>query len=208
MGKPVIVATQMLESMITAPTPTRAEASDVATAIFDGADAIMLSAETAAGAYPLEAVTIMNRIAERVERDPLYRQAIDAQRAAHGPVSASDAISSAAGEVARAIGAAAIATYTTSGSTTLRAARERPAVPILCLARSVAISRRMALSYGVRSVFAAVPDGFRAKVANAVAVAELQGFAKPGDMLVITAGDCVTGSTNVLRVAAVAAETL
>jgi len=205
-GKPVIVATQMLESMISAPTPTRAEASDVATAVFDGADAVMLSAETAAGAHPVEAVAIMNRIAERVERDPIYHQMIDAQRDAQGAPSASDAITAAAHQVARAIGAAAIATYTTSGSTTLRAARERPAVPILCLARSLAISRRLVLAYGVRSVFAPVPDGFRAKIVGAVEVAAREGLAVDGDTLVVTAGDGVTGSTNVLRVATVGAE--
>jgi len=205
-GKPVIVATQMLESMISSPTPTRAEASDVATAIFDGADAVMLSAETASGAYPIEAVAIMNRIAERVERDPLYRQMIDAQRVARVQISGSDAISSAAGEVARAIGSAVIATYTTSGSTTLRAARERPSVPILCLARSVSISRRMALAYGVHSVSASVPDGFSAKIAYAVEVAVRDGFAAHGEKLVITAGDGVTGLTNVLRIATVGGE--
>ena len=205
-GKPVIVATQMLESMISAPTPTRAEASDVATAIFDGTDAVMLSAETAAGAHPIEAVTMMNRIAERVERDPIYRQMIDAQRATQAQTSASDAITTAAGRVARAVGAVAIATYTTSGSTTLRAARERPEVPILCLARSAAVSRRMMLAYGVRSVFAPVPDGFRAKIAGAVDVAVREGLAVAGDALVVTAGDGVTGSTNVLRVAVVGEE--
>ena len=203
MGKPVIVATQMLESMISAPTPTRAEASDVATAIYDGADAVMLSAETAAGAYPLEAVTIMNRIAERVESDPFYRKLMNTQRVDLGPTTASDAISAAAGDVSRAIGAAAIATYTTSGATTLRAARERPEVPILCLARSVGISRRMALAYGVHPVFAEIPHGFRSKVDTAVAVAEHEGFAAAGDSLVITAGYGAQGSTNVLRIATV-----
>jgi pyruvate kinase len=205
-GKPVIVATQMLESMVTAPAPTRAEASDVATAIFDGADAVMLSAETAAGAYPVEAVTIMNRIAERVEKDPVYRQMIEAQRLPPRFHTPSDAITVAARQVAQSLDAAAIATYTTSGSTTLRAARERPAMPILCIARSIAISRRMMLAYGVHGVIAGVPDGFQAKIRAAVKIAVAEGLAVAGDQIVVTAGDGVTGSTNVLRVAAVDAE--
>ena len=124
-GKPVIVATQMLELMITAPTPTRAEASDVATAVYDGADAIMLSAESASGQYPIEAVTFMDRIATRTQSDPSYRTGLVAQ---HQPLlhTSSDAITAAAKQVAETIEAVAIVTYTTSGSTTLRAARERP----------------------------------------------------------------------------------
>ena len=207
-GKPVIVATQMLESMVTAPAPTRAEASDVATAIFDGADAVMLSAETAAGAYPLEAVTIMNRIAERVERDPIYRGMIDSQRQPPRSHTPSDAITAASRQVATSVGAVAIATYTTSGSTTLRAARERPEMPILCIARSPAISRRMMLAYGVHGVLAEVPDGFQAKIRAAVRIARSEGLAEVGDLIVVTSGDGVTGSTNVLRVATVGAENM
>ncbi len=202
-GKPVIVATQMLESMVTNPAPTRAESSDVATAIFDGADAVMLSAETAAGAYPLEAVTIMNRIAERVEKDPIYRRMIEAERLPPHSHTPSDAITAAARQVAETLGAAAIATYTTSGSTTLRAARERPEMPILCIARSAAISRRMMLAYGVHGVLEGVPDGFQAKVRTAARIARAEGLAKTGDLIVVTAGDGVTGSTNVLRVVAI-----
>ena len=125
-GKPVVVATQMLDSMVTAPTPTRAEASDVATAVYDGADAVMLSAETASGAYPLESVSMMNRIAERVERDPFYRRILEAQRLDHYATE-SDAISQAAAQVAHTLSAAAICTYTTSGSTGLRMARRQRA---------------------------------------------------------------------------------
>ncbi len=202
-GKPVIVATQMLESMVTNPAPTRAEASDVATAIFDGADAVMLSAETAAGAYPLEAVTIMDRIAQRVERDPIYRQTSDAQRAPPRIATPSDAITAAARQVAESLGAVAIATYTTSGSTTLRVARERPEMPILCMARSIAITRRMMLAYGVHAVFGPVPDGFQEKIRRAMHNTLAEGIGAIGDLIVVTSGDGVTGSTNVLRIATV-----
>src|SRR5258707_14609290 len=129
-GKPVIVATQMLESMITAPTPTRAEASDVATAVYEGADAVMLSAETAVGQYPIEATAMMDRIARRVQEDPLYFSQLDASRMPPEHTN-SDAISAAACQVAATVGAAAIVSFTSSGATALRAARERPAAPIL-----------------------------------------------------------------------------
>src|SRR6266478_2664829 len=131
-GKPVIVATQMLESMITAPTPTRAEASDVATAVYEGADAVMLSAETAVGQYPIESVAIMDRIARRVQEDPLYYTALSASHMEHEHTN-SDAISAAACQVATTVGAAAVVSFTSSGATALRAARERPSVPILAL---------------------------------------------------------------------------
>ncbi|MEI6985872.1 MAG: pyruvate kinase, partial [Rhodospirillaceae bacterium] len=150
-GKPVIVATQMLESMVSAPTPTRAEASDVATAVYDGADAVMLSAETASGAYPIEAVAMMNRIAHRVERDPMYRTIMDARHPDPRHTSA-DAITAAAHQVAHTVGAAAIVTYTTSGSTTLRAARERPEVPIICLTSKLETARRLVLAYATHTV--------------------------------------------------------
>jgi len=201
-GKPVIVATQMLESMVNAPAPTRAEASDVATAVYDGADAVMLSAETASGNYPVEAVTIMNRIIERVERDPLFRRIVDADHA-EPEATSSDAITAAARQIAHTLRAAAIVTYTTSGSTTLRAARERPDVPILCVTENVATARRLSLAWGVHTVVTEDVKSFQDMVEKAVAVARREEFAKPGDRLVITAGVPfgTPGATNILRVA-------
>src|SRR6202011_2575801 len=146
-GKPVVVATQMLESMVAAPTPTRAEASDVATAVYEGADAVMLSAETAAGRYPVEAVAMMNRIACRVPEDPLYFSMIEGSRLEHEHT-APDAISAAACQVARLVGAPAIVSYTTSGATALRAARERPEAPILVLTSNLSTARRLAVLWG------------------------------------------------------------
>ena len=150
-GKPVVVATQMLESMVHAPAPTRAEASDVATAVYDGADAVMLSAESAMGDYPVESVAMMNRIVTSTERDPLYRKLIEALHP-EPEATAADAISAAAAQVAHTVSAAAIVTYTTSGSTSLRAARQRPEVPILCLTSQISTARRLALAWGVHCV--------------------------------------------------------
>ena len=203
-GKPVIVATQMLESMISAPTPTRAEASDVATAVYEGADAVMLSAETAAGAYPVEAIEIMSRIAARVERDPAYRMTMNA--ASPPPEStSSDAITTAASQVARTIGAVAIATFTTSGSTTLRASRERPSMPILCLTAKPSTAQRLMLSYGVRSVVTPDIHSFSQMVERAAKMARSTGIARVGDQLVVTAGVPfgTPGNTNTLRIAVV-----
>lgn len=201
-GKPVIVATQMLESMITAPTPTRAEASDVATAIYDGADAVMLSAETASGDYPIEAVTIMDRIARKIHTDPIYRTN---NKAYHPDLQSttSDAITAAARQVAETVGAAAIVTYTTSGSTTYRAARERPEVPILALVSNPEAARRLTLCFGVHAVYAPDVKQFSEVVQQAVKIAQRDGLAQTGDRLVITAGVPfgTPGSTNVLRIA-------
>jgi pyruvate kinase len=201
-GKPVIVATQMLDSMVNAPAPTRAEASDVATAVYDGADAVMLSAETASGNYPVEAVTMMNRIIRRTEQDPLYRRLMDADHAEPEATSA-DAITAAARQIAHTIKAATIVTYTTSGSTTLRAARERPEVPILCLTQRLATARRLSLCWGVHSVVTEDINNFQDMVAKAVTVARQEEFAKPGDRLVVTAGVPfgTPGATNILRIA-------
>ena len=204
-GKPVIVATQMLESMITAAAPTRAEASDVATAVYDGADAVMLSAETAAGQYPVEAVTMMDRIARRVERDPLYRTILDAAPSRSENTTA-DAITAAARQVAHTIGAAAIVTYTSSGFTTLRAARERPEVPIMSLTADVRTARRLALCWGVHAVHTRDIAGFQEMINRASRLALREGLASEGQRLVITAGVPfgTPGNTNVLRIAWVA----
>ena len=150
-GKPVIVATQMLELMIASPTPTRAEASDVATAVYEGADAVMLSAETAAGRYPVESVAMMDRIACRVQDDPLYFPGLENTRIEHEHTSP-DAISAAACQVAHMVGAAAIVSYTTSGATALRAARERPQAPILVLTSNLGTARRLAVLWGAHCV--------------------------------------------------------
>lgn len=200
-GKPLIVATQMLESMVHAPAATRAEVSDVATAIYDGSDAIMLSAETASGAYPLEAVSLMNRIAKKVEGDPLYRAIVDAARP-QLEATGSDAITHSARETADTIRAAAIVTCTLSGSTALRAARERPTVPILCLTNNLKVARRLVLSYGVHTYFAPDIDQFEGMVEKAAAIAVKDGLARKGQKLVITAGIPfgVAGSTNVMRI--------
>jgi pyruvate kinase len=201
-GKPVVVATQMLESMVSSPAPTRAEASDCATAVYDGADALMLSAETASGSYPIEAVTMMNRIIERVERDPLYRRILAAQRP-EPEATAADAITYAAQQVAHTVSAAAIVTYTTSGSTTLRAARERPEVPILCLTSRRETARRLALIWGTHCIETSDVRSFSEMVEKACRIALAEGFAKAGQRLVVTAGVPfgTPGATNVLRIA-------
>lgn len=201
-GKPVIIATQMLESMISAPRPTRAEASDVATAIYDGADAVMLSAETASGDYPLEAVGIMDKIAQSVEVDDLYRKIMDAEHP-DPDCTPSDAITAAATQVAATIDAAAIVNYTMSGSTALRTARERPRAPILCLTNRVAVARRLQLSYGVYAVLTEDIDNFGDMVKKACALAFEHKVAAKGQRLVITAGVPfgTPGNTNILRIA-------
>jgi pyruvate kinase len=201
-GKPVVVATQMLDSMVHSPAPTRAEASDVATAVYDGADAMMLSAETAMGQYPIEAVSMMNRIIVRVERDPLYRRLMGAQHP-EPDATAPDAISAAAAQVAHTLSAAAIITYTTSGSTALRAARERPEVPIICLTAMRETARRLAVVWGTHCVETSDVDSFSEMVDKACRIAREEGLAEPGQRLVITAGVPfgTPGATNVLRIA-------
>lgn len=203
-GKPVVVATQMLESMISAPAPTRAEASDVATAVYDGADAVMLSAETAAGQYPFEAVNMMDRIVARVESDPGWRTLTDANRPEPQKNSA-DAIAAAARQVAHTIEAEVIATFTSTGSTTLRVARERPDCPVLGLTASLQTARRMAVVWGVHPLVTVELHTMTDMVTKAVRAAVQEGFAKHGDEVVVTAGVPfgTPGTTNALRVAIV-----
>ena len=202
LGRPAIVATQMLESMVHSPTPTRAEASDVATAVYDGTDAVMLSAESASGDYPVEAVTIMDRILKSVEADPLYRRLMDASRREPEATTA-DAISAAARQCAHTLSAAAIVTYTNTGSTTLRAARERPDVRILCLTPNLDTARRLTLAWGVHPVQTVDAQNFGDMVARATRVARQEKIAKQGERLVITAGVPfgTPGATNILRIA-------
>lgn len=204
LGKPVIVATQMLESMISAPTPTRAEASDVATAVYDGADAVMLSAETAAGQYPIEAVTIMDRIVGRVEKDGDWRMQTDRRRP-ETEKTVSGAIAAAARQVAQTIEASAIVALTNSSNTALRVARERPTAPILGLTPNLETARRLALTWGVHAKTAPVTHSMSETVQVANQIARTEGISEPGQDIVIVAGMPFgkSGSTNALRVAKV-----
>ena len=205
LGKPVVVATQMLESMISAPAPTRAEASDVATAVFDGADAVMLSGETAAGQYPYEAVNMMDRIVARVEQDAGWRAMIDASRVAARDATPRDAIAAAAAQVGHTIGAKAIVAFTASGSTALRVARERPDAPVIGLTPNLETARLMAVVWGVHAVVTPDVHSMTEAVTRAARVALTEGFAEHGDEIVVTAGVPFghSGTTNALRVATV-----
>jgi pyruvate kinase len=203
-GKPVVVATQMLESMIHSPMPTRAEVSDVATAIYDSADAVMLSAESASGAHPVEAVQTMDRIACQVEKDPTYQAIIDAQR--HAPeATTADAIMAAVHEVTSTIHARAIICWTKTGSTALRAARERSHAPIIAVTPSNETAHRLALVWGLHCVTSTEVSNLDEMVDRAVDFAVSEGFAVQGENVVITGGVPlgVAGSTNMLRVAVV-----
>ncbi len=203
-GKPVVVATQMLESMVHAASPTRAEVSDVATAVYDGADAVMLSAESAVGEYPIAAVDMMNRIAMRVETDPLYRAIINAEKPDPESTSA-DAISAAAAQTAETLEAAAIVCFTSTGSTALRVARERPSAPILGLTPRMETARRLALAWGVHSIPTPEAERFSDMTDMARDLVLKDGFAKLNDRVVIVAGIPfgTSGATNVMRVARV-----
>ncbi len=201
-GKPVVVATQMLESMISNARPTRAEASDVATAIYDGTDAVMLSGETASGEYPIKSVEMMARICESTENDATYMQVMELYHP-DTDFEPSDAITTAAYYVAQDIGATCIVNYTTSGSTALRTARQRPFVPILCLTPNESVARRLVLSYAVRTVYVPeIIDDFTGPARHAAEIAKRVGFAKSGDKFVMTAGVPfgTPGSTNILRI--------
>ena len=204
LGKPVIVATQMLESMIESPVPTRAEASDVATAIYDGADAVMLSAESASGKYPVVAVDMMNRIIEQVEGDPQYRQLIDASHTQARPGGdVAEAVCCAMRRAVALLHAAAIVCYTSSGHTSLRAARERPESPILSLTPVLSTARRLALVWGVHSVHIADVADVDQMTQRASEVARRDGFAESGQFIVTIAGMPfgTKGTTNLIRIA-------
>jgi pyruvate kinase len=201
-AKPVIVATQMLESMIESPMPTRAEVSDVATAIYEGADAIMLSAESAAGHYPVEAVSTMNNVAVEVESDPTYREVIEASRKANR-TSVADGIVAAAREIAETTEIKAICCYTQSGKTALLTARERPRVPIIAMTSLRGTARRLALTWGVNCVMTGALDRFKMAVVNAARAARAQGYATEAEQILVIAGVPFNkaGTTNILRVA-------
>ena len=206
-GKPVVVATQMLESMINAPMPTRAEVSDVGTAVFEGADAIMLSAESAVGDYPNEAVAMMDKIAQQIERDRNYSDIIAAQRIAPDSTGA-DAIALAARQIAETLNLAAIVCYTASGTTGLRAARERPAMPVIALSPVIRTARKLALVWGLHCVVTEDATDLDDMVDRACRIAAKEKFAKPGDRVIITAGVPLRtpGATNMLRIAFVSSD--
>ena len=201
LGKPVVVATQMLESMITSPSPTRAEVSDVATAIYDGADAVMLSAESAAGQFPVEAVAMMDAIAREVEADPGYFARVHFQEGGSGATTA-DAISAAAASISRTIGARAIVCFTLSGSTVRRIARERAALPVLCLTPRLETARRMGLVWGVHAAVTRDVAGFEEMVEKSKRMALRSKLAGSNDALVLVAGVpfSTPGTTNVVHV--------
>ena len=201
LGKPVVVATQMLESMITSPTPTRAEVSDVATAIYDGADAVMLSAESAAGQFPEQAVAMMNRIAVSVENDPMYAERVHFTETPAEHTTA-DAMAEAAGNMVETVDAKAITCFTSSGSTARRVSRERPGVPLLVMTPSLKTARRVGLLWGAYAVHTRDVAGFEEMVGKAKRMALRHGLAKGGDRIILMAGVPfgTPGSTNVIHV--------
>ena len=207
-GKPVIVATQMLESMIQSPVPTRAEVSDVATAVFEGADAVMLSAESAAGAYPVEAVSTMNRVAEEVESSDYHKTIIASLRSAPETATAADAISASARQMAETLDLSAIVCFTSSGSTAMRESRERPSTPILALSPNRSIARRMALVWGIHSVITDDARSLSDLVQRSCRIAAREEFAKPDDRILIIAGVPfgASGTTNLIRIATIGAD--
>ena len=206
-GRPVVVATQMLESMVTEPVPTRAEVSDVATAVYEGADAVMLSAESATGAWPEKAVQTMDKVAQIVERDDLYNGIIHAQRS-EPEATVADAISAAARTIAETLKVPAIVCYTGTGSTGLRVARERPSMPILALTPIAGTARRLCLAWGTHCVVVPDAQSVDEMFERAGEVATREGFTKPGDRILITAGVPVgtPGTSNMLRVATIGAD--
>jgi pyruvate kinase len=206
-GKPVVVATQMLESMISNPVPTRAEVSDVATAIYEGADAVMLSAESASGKFPAEAVRTMNRIAEEVESDPTYRQIIEAQRA-EPEATGADAIAAAARQIAETLELSAIVCWTFSGATGLRVARERPKVPIVAISPNLSAGRKLSVVWGVHCVVAEDAHDQDDMVDRASRMSFKDGFSRAGQRIIVVAGVPLgtPGATNMVRIAYVGNE--
>jgi pyruvate kinase len=203
-GKPVVVATQMLESMISSPVPTRAEVSDVATAIYEGTDAVMLSAESASGQYPVEAVATMDRIAMEVETDTTYREMIDTQRT-EPEATGADAIAAAAREIAETLDLNAVVCWTFSGATALRVARERPRSPIMSISPNVSAGRKLALVWGVHSVVAEDARDQDDMVNRACRLAFKEGLAQVGQRIIVVAGVPfrTPGATNMVRIAVV-----
>jgi pyruvate kinase len=195
--------------MIFAPVPTRAEVSDVATAVFEGADAIMLSAESASGQYPVEAVSTMASIARTVEREPHYPGIIYAQRA-HPEATGADAISLAARQIAETLKLTSIVCYTSSGNTGLRAARERPEVPIIALSPVIQTARRLSVVWGLHCVVSEEPTDLDDMVNRACRIVVAEGFGKPGDRVIISAGVPLgtPGATNMLRIAYIGSDGL
>ncbi|CAN5647019.1 pyruvate kinase [soil metagenome] len=209
LGRPVVVATQMLESMIVSPSPTRAEVSDVATAVYDGADAIMLSAESAAGAWPVESVAMMNSIGEAVELDPMHGERIHFTVIRSDPTTA-DALAEAAKNIAATVDAAAIICFTSSGSTARRVARERPSVPLMVLTPRLDTARRIGLLWGTHAVHTRDVESFEDMVAKAKRMALRHKIAKAGDRVILIAGVPfkTPGSTNVLHVVRIVGDEL
>jgi len=206
-GKPVVVATQMLESMIASPVPTRAEVSDVATAIFDGADAIMLSAESASGQYPVEAVATMNRIAEEVERDAMYLPSLHVLHT-EPEATGADAIAAAARQVAETLDLAAIVCWTSSGSTGMRVSRERPQCPIVAISPIEGAGRRLSVVWGIHCVIDEDAHDQDDIVERACRLAFKEGFAKAGQRIIVVAGVPLgtPGATNFMRIAFVGSD--
>jgi pyruvate kinase len=209
LGRPVVVATQMLESMIKSPSPTRAEVSDVATAIYDGADAIMLSAESAAGDWPVESVAMMNAIGVSVEGDPMHGDRVHFTVTKPDPTTG-DAICEAANTIARTVSAVAIICFTSSGSTARRIARERPGVPIMVLTPRLETARRLGLLWGTHAVHTRDVESFEEMVAKAKRMALRHGLARAGDRVVVMAGVPfrTPGSTNVVHVVGIVGDEL
>jgi pyruvate kinase len=209
LGRPVVVATQMLESMIKSPTPTRAEVSDVATAVYDGADAVMLSAETAAGDYPEEAVAIMNRIAHSIEHDTGYHERLHFTKTLPDPTTA-DALAGAAQTIVDTVSAKAIVCFTSSGSTVRRVARERPHAPIMALTPRQDTARRMGFIWGVHAVRTKDIGSFEEMIAKAKRMALRAELVESGDKIIVLAGVPfgTPGSTNVIHVATIRGDEL